>query len=324
MAVLPRITTILLGVTVVAWSTGRLAVSPAGAAEPDTTAPARGGSLPERESVEPLAAYGEVGGIALGEPLAVAVDFDGNAIVADGSPGRLVMFDRGGQRSQEFEQPLGNPGFYPTDIALYGFFAYAIDETFRALVRFDKDGAYRDVLLNFKELTGTRRVSPYGMGVDAQGRIAITDIENHQVLLLDSFLRLDIVFGNYGSYPGQLDTPLGVSFTGRGDVVVADSGNRRVQYYSDAGELKRVIPAQGEPNPLRLPRRAVVDRDGALYVADLEAEAIFVFDADGRLRRKLAPRGVDRFQPSDLEIHRDGRLYVTDVLGRVLYVFKVM
>ena len=277
--------------------------------------------------LEPLAVYGEVGRLELGEPLAVAVDFDGNAIVADGSPGRVVMFDREGKRSLEFEQPLGNPGFFPTDITLYGFFTYAVDERQRTLIRFDKDGTYRDVLLDFNQLTGTRRVSPYGIGTDAQGRIAITDIENHQVLLLDSFLRVDILFGNYGSYPGQLDTPLGVSFTSTGDIVVADSGNGRVQYFSDAGEPKRVVPADGEINPLLLPRRAVVNGEGVLYVADPDAEGIFVFDAEGRYLRWLVPGGAggaERFQPTDLVIHRDGKLYVTDALRRVLYVFKVM
>jgi sugar lactone lactonase YvrE len=322
MAVFLRIMTFLLGVTAIAWSDGW---APAvGAVVSDSTSTARGAVDPEREKVAPLAVYGEISGLALGEPLALAVDFAGNIIVADGSPGRLVRYDRGGERAREFEQPSGNPGFYPTDVALYGFFAYAIDEAFRTLIRFDNDGAYRDVLLNFDQLAGTRRVSPYGMGVDAQGRIAITDIENHQVLLLDSFLRLDILFGNYGSYPGQLDTPLGVSFAGDGDVVVADAGNRRVQFYSDAGEPKRVVPEQGEPNPLMLPRRAVVDGDGKLYIADPEAEAVFVYDANGRLQWRLSPRGVDRFQPSDLELDRDGKLYVTDALGRVLYVFKVM
>jgi tripartite motif-containing protein 2/3 len=276
------------------------------------------------DRLTPLAVFGEIGRLDLGEPLAVAVDFNGNAVVADGSPGRLVMFDRMGERSQEFEQPQGNPGFFPTDITLYGFFTYAIDERQRNLVRFDKDGAYRDVLLNFDQLTGTRRVSPYGIGTDAQGRIAITDIENHQVLLLDSFLRIDILFGNYGSWPGQLDTPLGVSFTHKGEIVVSDSGNRRIQYFTDAGEPRRVVPEGEGANPLVLPRRAVVSADGSLYVADPEAGGVFVFDAGGRFLRRIVPDGAERFQPTDLEVQRDGKLYVTDAMSRVLYVFQVM
>lgn len=285
--------------------------------------PASGIADDKLERIEPVAVIAGVAGVTLGEPLGVAVDFDGNAIVADGSPGRLVKFDATGTRAQEFDQPFGSPGFYPTDIALYGFFSYAIDERQRTLVRFDKDGTYRDVLLNFEQLEGTRRVSPYGMGVDAQGRIAITDIENHQVLLFDSFLRLDILFGNYGSYAGQLDTPLGVSFTAEGEVVVADTGNRRVQVFSDAGVPLRILPAEGQSNTFLNPRRAVADRDGVLYVADPTAGRVFVLDTEGKLLSELVPAETDEYQPTDVEIHRDGRLFVTDALNRVLYVFKV-
>lgn len=276
------------------------------------------------QRLEPVAVFGEVGRLELGEPLAVAVDFDGNAVVADGSPGRILLISGDGKRSLEFEQPFGNPGFFPTDITQYGFFTYAVDERQRTLVRFDKDGTYRDVLLDFNQLTGTRRVSPYGIGADAQGRIAITDVENHQVLLLDSYLRVDIVFGNFGSWPGQLDTPLGVSFASKGEIVVSDSGNRRIQYFTDAGEPKRVVPTGDDANPLEMPRRAAVARDGTLFVADPKAGAVFSFDAGGRYVGKIVPSDADRFQPTDLEILRDGRLYVTDALRSVLYVFQVM
>jgi tripartite motif-containing protein 71 len=275
------------------------------------------------ERLVPVTSFKDIGGITLGEPLGVAVDFNGNAIVADGSPGRIVMFDRDGTRGLEFDRPPGNPAFYPTDLALYGFFTYAIDERQRALLRFDKDGAYRDVLVNFDQLGGTRRVSPYAVAVDTQGRIAITDIENHQILLIDSFLRLDILFGNYGSFPGQMDTPLGVSFTPGGDIIVADTGNRRIQFFSDAGEFRRVIPDREENNPLLLPRRAVIDDSDRLFVADPKAERIFVFDIGGRLLHEMIPAGADRFQPTDLEYQHDGKLYVTDALSRALYVFKV-
>ena len=162
-------------------------------------------------------------------------------------------------------------------------------------------------------------------GAGAVGRsIARELIENgHQILLIDSFLRLDILFGNYGSFPGQLDTPLGVSFTPGGEIIVADTGNRRIQCFTDAGEPRYVVPEPGDDNPLVLPRRAVVDEADRLFVADPEAGRVFVFDLSGRLLSELVPAGSDRFQPTDLEYHPDGRLYVTDALSRVLYVFKV-
>lgn len=276
------------------------------------------------ETAQPVAALGDNGGIILREPLGVSVDFNGNAYVADGSPARLVRLGKTPVSSQEFQQPTGSPGFYPTDLAVRGFFVYAVDQKGRKILRFDREGAYRDILLNFDELVGVRRVSPYGIGVDARGRIAITDVENHQILLFDSFLVLDVAFGNYGSFAGQLDAPQGVSFTPDGDIVVADTGNGRIQFYSDGGAALRIVPPAGNPNPLRSPRRAVVDDEGKIFVADPGAGRVFVFDRTGNLMRTIVPEGVDRFEPTDVEVSRDGTLFVTDVVSGKLFVFKVM
>jgi len=299
------------------------------AADSSAARTARSASVTEipLQRLSPIAVYGPSGGVSLGEPIAVAVDQSGEAVVADGAPGRLIAFGAGGEKTLEFERPAA-PGFHPTDLVRYGFFVYAIDDTERDLLRFDNQGAYRDVLLDFDQLDGMRRVSPYGMAIDAQGRLAITDVENHQVLLVTTYLTLDAAFGNYGAYPGQLDTPAGVAFDERGDIVVADSGNRRIQVFSDSGQLRLVVPVAGETNPLRGPRRVTVGPEGSFFVADPEAGRVFVFNRDGRIERELVPAGPEgrpegRFQPTDLEILRDGRLFVTDAGARALYVFEV-
>jgi sugar lactone lactonase YvrE len=260
----------------------------------------------------------------LGEPLAVSVDLRGDIYVADGLPGRVIHFTEDGTTALEFETPASSPGFYPCDVKLHGFFLYAIDEVGRTLLRFDQDGAYRDILLNFNEEIFGRRISPFGMDVDPSGRVVITDIENHQILVFDSYLSLEFAFGNFGSYPGQLDSPQGVSFTKTGDLVVADTGNRRVQFFGDGGNLVRVVPRADQDNPLVAPRRAVLDNSGRLYVADPEAGRLFLFDEAGGLERSLTPAGFDDFMPTDVKVTRNGRIFVTDAASRSLFVFKVM
>lgn len=271
------------------------------------------------EKVAPVEEYSGTG-LTLGEPLAVALDFSGRAVIADGSPGRLVRWERATGGEQEFQRPAASVGFYPTDAAIHGFFAYAVDESGRKILRFDDDGAYRDVLLSFEELALGRRVSPYSVAVDASGRVAITDVENHQVLVFDAYLTLEIAFGNYGTFEGQLSNPQGVSFAPRGELVVADTGNRRVQVFTDGGAYVRSIPGPGQPNPLRRPRRAVVDDAGRVIVADPAAGAVFVFDAGGALQRAITPGRA--FAPTDVERSRDGSLFVTDEAGRSVLVFK--
>ncbi len=124
--------------------------------------------------------------VILGSPVAVCLDFGGTVVVADASPPRLIAYDAGTQACTEFQSPVDRPGFQASDVSVRGFFVYAVDETNRMLLRWDSSGAYRDVLLNFEELTQRRRVSPCGLDVDASGRLAVTDIENHQVIVLDT------------------------------------------------------------------------------------------------------------------------------------------
>jgi DNA-binding beta-propeller fold protein YncE len=270
----------------------------------------------------PEAVIRSVGGITLGEPLAVALTFGDDPIVADGAPGRLIRIAASGAEATEFEKPSPSPGFYPTDVKMSGFFVYAVDQVRRALFRFDKDGAYRDVLIDFDEVFQSRRIAPFGLDVDKSGRIAVTDTENHQIILFDSYLAVELVFGSYGSFPGQLDAPEGVSFGDAGELIVADSNNRRIQFFDGGGRFLRAIPSDSQSNPLKHPRRAVSGTSGHVFVADPEAGAVFVFDRAGVLVRTIIPEGVKRFHPTDVALTPSGLVYVTDTANSALFVFR--
>jgi DNA-binding beta-propeller fold protein YncE len=281
---------------------------------------AGGGEVPAPEERRVISRLREAGQTRLGEPVAVAVNFDGRAFVADVSPARLVGLRIGDGLAQEFQSPPA-AGFYPSDVAVHGFFIYAIDVTNRALLRFDERGAFRDVLVNFEELTVNRRISPLGLAVDEIGRVAVTDIENHQVLLINNYLQLDLAFGNYGSYEGQLDTPRGVSFSPREELLVADTGNARVQYFSDTGAFLRAFPPEGEASGLVAPRRAIESKKGRVYVADPGAGAVIIFTPSGTLVGSFVPVDGERFEPTDVAVVK-GRVLVTDAASQSLVVFE--
>jgi tripartite motif-containing protein 71 len=271
-----------------------------------------------------IKAFHSVGEINLGEPLGVTVDFQGNMFVADGIPGRIVRFSPGGDQALEFQSPSRSPGFYPCDLKLQGFFVYAVDEVNRTILRFDKEGAYRDILINLNEDIVAGRVSPFGLDVDGSGRIAVTDVENHRILVFDAYLSLELSFGSYGTFQGQLNSPEGVTFADDNRLVVADSGNRRIEIFDGGGTFLKIVPAVEEDNPMMRPRRAVMDDNGNLYVADPAAGAVFSYDKDGKLVKSIYPEGAGEFQPTDVEIDDGGRLYVTDVASRTLFIFKVI
>jgi streptogramin lyase len=113
-----------------------------------------------------------------------------------------------------------------------------------------------------------------------------------------------------------------VAFTADGDILVADTGNRRVQLFSDGGAFIRAVPAAGSPSPLRRPRRAAMDASGRILVADPAAGAVFVFTVEGRSFRALVPPGDVEFAPADVVVSRAGRVYVADEALRAILVFE--
>lgn len=294
---------------------GLVAAGAAPAARAQTAAP---------DSLPAVLSFHACERLSLNAPVAVCLDFNGVLVLADASPPRLLSHDPRTRACQEFQAPSDRPAFRPSDASVRGFFVYAVDETNRLLLRWDASGTYRDVLLNFEDLVLRRRVSPYGLDVDASGRLAVTDVENHQVVVLDTYLNVDVAFGNYGTYEGQLDDPQGVSFTPRGDLLVADTGNARLQVFGDAGAFKRVIPDAGAENPLRAPRRAVMASDGRVFAADPVARRVIEFTAAGVAARAIVPAGSTGFEPTDVALGRDGILYVCDAASRTLFAFKVM
>jgi DNA-binding beta-propeller fold protein YncE len=241
--------------------------------------------------------------------------------LADGAPGRIVCWRTSGGKSLEFQRPDQQPGFYPSDIDLSGFFVYALDPVERTLLRFDNRGAYRDILIKFDEVSAGRRITPAGLDVDSYGRIAISEVGNHQVIVFDPYLSVELVFGSYGSHAGQFDNPQGVAFAPDGDMIVADTGNRRLQVFERGGKFSRILPGAGT-NPLVGPRRAAIDRAGNVYVADPAAKQVFAFGADGSLIRSIRPAGVSAFNPVDIDVDPSGAIYVTDAANASVYVFR--
>ena len=78
------------------------------------------------------------------------------------------------------------------------------------------------------------------------------------------------VVGSKGSDPGQFRNPRGVAVDAEGNLVVADSSNRRVQVLRPDGSHVRTIGgSQGSgPGQFNIPCGVAVDAAGNLVVAD--------------------------------------------------------
>jgi DNA-binding beta-propeller fold protein YncE len=126
---------------------------------------------------------------------------------------------------------------------------------------------------------------PYDVSVDQAGNLYVADVTNDRVERFDAdTLGFLGEWGILGSSPGQLDSPraLGSPADGNG-VHVADTGNQRVQGFSQTGSPGAAwgIGARGGPGYVTRPSGIAVDRSGNLYIGDTWAHRIEKLSATG-------------------------------------------
>ena len=108
---------------------------------------------------------------------------------------------------------------------------------------------------------------PWGVAVDADGRIYVTDHDNHLVKTFTSSLVPDGQWG--GSGADHLVHPRGIAVGPDDLVYVVDAGNYRVQRFTKTGDQRGVFGAAGSGDgQLDDPTDIAIDVQGHAYVVD--------------------------------------------------------
>ncbi len=164
--------------------------------------------------------------------------------------------------------------------------------------------------------------APMGVAVDLFGRVFVADTWNDRIRMIDRDGRVQTLAG--GDVPGfvdgtretaRFDTPTSLALDGKGNLWIADIGNRAL----------RRIDGDGTTHTHELPegtRPLVVaaTRDGQLYVADLSPGRILQLRPDGDARVLTGERATQWFaRPSALWVEPNGSLLVADASGHRLH-----
>ena len=158
---------------------------------------------------------------------------------------------------------------------------------------------------------------PNGVLCDNMGRIFVTSRNDNKIL----------VFGQRGEYistfhnGNSLSEPRGISFDADGNLIVCDTGNKCVRFFSPEGNIFKTIGA----GRLRMPFDCVCYK-GKLFVSDRDAHLIKVYNSNGRFLNEFGTHGTGDGQlnhPTGLAVDKMGHLLVCSLLNHRVQVFTL-
>lgn len=187
--------------------------------------------------IAPGGACAAFGAGELQRPTGVALAA-GRVFVVDPPAHRVVAFDAGGRPVLRFGALGDGPGQldFPSGIGVDGAGRLLVVDALNFRVaRFSTDGQWLGAFGERGDEDG-QFARPKSAAVDARGRVFLTDAQRSLVLVYSPDDRFELAVGEPGSAPGDLDLPAGVAIDGR-RLLVADSGNRRVEVYELLGDV---------------------------------------------------------------------------------------
>ena len=122
-------------------------------------------------------------------------------------------------------------------------------------------------------------------------------------------------FGCNGKGNGQFSSPHGMSTDGKGNILVADFSNSRVQVFKEDGTFVQVIQCDGNPSDV------AVDNEGKIHVTIHNQNHVQVFSPDGKTHLNLYSDPAGRFQyPEGIAIDDEGYIFVTARYSSTFYL----
>jgi DNA-binding beta-propeller fold protein YncE len=124
---------------------------------------------------------------------------------------------------------------------------------------------------------------------------------------------VDMFEGGKGIENGQFDFPGGIVVDPRGNVLVADTNNNRIQKFSPAGVFLGIIGQSGSAEgELKEPSGIAIDQSGNMYVADTGNNRVQKLKPDGSFVAEWKGPEPGFYGPRDITIGADNSVYVVD------------
>ena len=164
---------------------------------------------------------------------------------------------------------------------------------------------------------------PYWIAVNSKGTIAVSDNEEHCILIFDKNGNFVREFGCYGEGPGQLANPAGITFLNDNEVLVGDDDNGQIQQFNvQTGNFVKSFGKRGTGDGEFTATQGIfISDEGHVIVADCLNNRIQVFDEDGKFMSKFGDNGPGELcEPSGCIYHKN-KFIVSDSGNHCLKVF---
>jgi DNA-binding beta-propeller fold protein YncE len=134
-------------------------------------------------------------------------------------------------------------------------------------------------------------------------------------------------FGSSGTMPGEFRSPSSVRIDQFGNLLVADTGNNRIQRLDAAGRFLTEFGAPGTSEGSVSGPTDCVENALGIYVVDPVNERVLEFDGDGRfvsvcVSGESLSDQFSSFEPTKIAFSQTGYVYVTDEDADALVVFS--
>lgn len=178
-----------------------------------------------------------------------------------------------------------------------------------------QEGLFRKFLRVLKGAPERPIVHPYGVHVDAAGRVYVVDTFYKAVKVFDT------AEGRSYWFPEEpiegFENPIDIALSQDGELYVSDSQSKLIHVFRDAGREYAGAFGQGM---LERPTGLTFDvRTGRLLVVDTKGSRLLVFDPKARgLQQTIGENGVGDSQfhfPTSITLSTAGRIYIVDSLN---------
>jgi DNA-binding beta-propeller fold protein YncE len=256
-------------------------------------------------------------------PTGIAVDRNGNFLVADSNNGRIEKFAPTGT----FLDIIGTKGSGQGQLGAPN--GIAVDSTGNIYVadasnhRVEKLSADGKLVAEWRG-PGSGFYGPRRIAIGPDDSVYVMDQGRTRVVKFSPDGQVLTVWGSKGTGDGQFDDPASVAVDPAANkVYVADPRNKRIQVFDSDGKFltKWIVPEWG--GPYGFEDLAIDSKMGRLYASSANINAVLMFDLNGNRIGRLTPKPPDALDgPSALAL-ANGKLYVLNMHGNRVTVIDL-